>query len=107
VSRVLHAEAVQQELRPAPRSLVCAEPSGRGLRRNVCRVARPWVDVGDAICRLAGAAEARIYGPVDAGPGPEEADVEVKTPGRSDLEAAQDARRELSQETRPLRPRPS
>ena len=40
VSRVLHAEAVQQELRPAPRSLVRAEPSRRRLRRDVRRLAR-------------------------------------------------------------------
>ena len=66
VSRVLHAEAVQQELRAAPRSLVRAEPSRRGLRRDVRRVARSGVDVGDALRGLAGAAEARIHGPADA-----------------------------------------
>ena len=66
ISRVLHAEAVQQELRPAPRSLVRAEPSRRRFRRNVRRVARPAVDVGDALRRLAGAAQARIHGPADA-----------------------------------------
>ena len=55
VSRVLHAEAVQQELRPASRSLVRAEPSRRGFRGNVRRVARSAVDVGDALRRLAGA----------------------------------------------------
>ena len=63
---VLHAEAVQQELRPAPRPLVRAEPSRRRLRRNVRRLARPAVDVGDALRRLAGAAQARIHGPPDA-----------------------------------------
>ena len=41
VPRVLHAEAIQQELRAASRSLVRAEPSRRGLRRNLRRVARP------------------------------------------------------------------
>src|SRR4029453_15974870 len=41
VSRVLHAQTVQQELRPAPRSLVRAEPPRRGFRRNVRRLARP------------------------------------------------------------------
>ncbi len=34
VSRLLHAETLQQELRPAPRQLVRAKPSGRGLRRD-------------------------------------------------------------------------
>ena len=66
ISRVLHAEAVQQELRPAPRSLVRAKPSRRGFRRNVCRVARSAVDVGHALRRLAGAAQARVHGPPDA-----------------------------------------
>ena len=46
VSGVLHAEAVQQELRPAPRSLVRAEPSRRGFRRDLRRLARSAVDVG-------------------------------------------------------------
>ena len=66
VPRVLHAEAVQQELRPAPRSLVRAEPSRRGLRRDVRGLARSAVDVGDAVRRLAGAAQARIHGSADA-----------------------------------------
>ena len=39
VPRVLHAEAVQQELRAAPRRVVRAEPSRRGLRRDVRGVA--------------------------------------------------------------------
>ena len=39
VPGLLHAEAVQQELRPAPRQLVRAEPSRRGLRRDVRRLA--------------------------------------------------------------------
>ena len=67
VSRVLHAETVQQELRPASRSLVRAEPSRRRFRRNVRRLARPELHVGDALRRLAGAAEARIHGSADAG----------------------------------------
>ena len=37
--RVLRAEAVQQELRAPPRLLVRAEPPGRGLRRDVRRLA--------------------------------------------------------------------
>ena len=62
----LHAEAVQQELRAAPGSLVRAEPSGRGLRRDVRGLDGSAVDVGDALRRLAGAAEARVHGPADA-----------------------------------------
>ena len=66
VPRVLHAEAVQQELRAAPGSLVRAEPPRRGLRRDVRRLDRPAGDVGDPVRRLAGAAEARVHGPADA-----------------------------------------
>ena len=39
ISRALHAQAVQQELRPAPRLLVRPEPPGRGLRRDLRRLA--------------------------------------------------------------------
>ena len=39
---------------------------GRGFRRDVRRLARPAVDVGDALRGLAGAAQARIHGPADA-----------------------------------------
>src|SRR5205085_5337606 len=70
VSRVLHAEALQQTVRAAPGSLVRAEPSRRGFRRDVRRLARSAVDVGGAVRRVAGAAEARIPGPADAGAGP-------------------------------------
>ena len=48
VSGVLHAEAVQQELRPASRSLVRAEPSRRRLRRDVRRLARSGSRTGRA-----------------------------------------------------------
>ena len=87
----LHAEAVQQELRPASRSLVCTEPSGRGLRRNVRRLARPAVDVGDAVRGVAGAAEARIHRPADAELAPTAPRRAVEARGRSGLTAAQDA----------------
>ncbi len=62
VSRVLHAETVQQELRDAPRSLVRAEPSRRGLRRDVRGLADAAVQLGTAVCGLAGAEEAGIHG---------------------------------------------
>ena len=56
VSGVLHAEAVQQELRAAPRLVVRAEPSRRGLRRDVRGVADAEQRVAAALRRLAGAA---------------------------------------------------
>ena len=84
VSRVLHAEAVQQELRPAPRPLVRAEPSRRGLRRDLRRLARPAIDVGGALRRMAGRAEARIHGSPDAGRGaPAGRSRDLEAPGRS------------------------
>ena len=66
VSRVLRAQAVQQELRPAHRSLVRAEPSGRGLRRDVCGVADAGIELEAALRGVAGAGEARIHGRADA-----------------------------------------
>ncbi len=51
LSGVLHAEAVQQELRPAPRSLVRAEPSRRGLRRDLRAVADAAVELAAALRR--------------------------------------------------------
>ena len=66
LSRVLHAEALQQELRAASRPLVRAEPSRRRLRRDVRRLARSAVEMGDRGTRLACAAEAGIHGSADA-----------------------------------------
>ena len=63
--RVLRSEAVQQELRAAPRQLVRAEPSRRGFRRDVRRLAEPAVGLAPALRGLAGAEEARIHGRAD------------------------------------------
>jgi len=46
VSRVLRSEAVQQELRAASRQLVRAEPSRRGLCRDLRRVDEPGIGTG-------------------------------------------------------------
>src|SRR6185369_17557285 len=62
---VLHAEAVQQELRAAPRRVVRAEPPRRGFRRDVRRVAVAGKRVAAALRGVAGAAKARIHGPAD------------------------------------------
>jgi hypothetical protein len=54
------------ELRPAPRSLVCAESPRRGFRRNVCRLARPELHVGEPLRRWP--AQRKLeYGSPDAG----------------------------------------
>ena len=65
VSQLLHAEAVQQELRAASRQLVRAEPSGRRLRRDLRGVAEPRVGLAHPLRRLAGAQEARVHGRAD------------------------------------------
>ena len=57
---LLPAQPRQPEFRPAPAALVRAGPSGRGFRRDVCRLAEAALDLADALCRLAGAQEARI-----------------------------------------------
>ena len=55
---VLHAKAVQQELRPAPGSLVRTEPSRRRLRGNVRGVARSEFELGRPLRRMAGTSKA-------------------------------------------------
>ena len=60
VSPALSPQSGKQGLRPAPAALVCAEPSGRRLRRDVRSVADAAVELAQALCRLAGAREARI-----------------------------------------------
>ncbi len=66
VPGVLHAEAVQQELRPASGQLVRAEPSRRRLRRDVCRLAQSPLRLAESLRRLAGAEEAGVHGRADA-----------------------------------------
>ena len=67
LSRVYPPRAVQPELRAASRSLVRAEPSGRGLRRDVRGVAAAGLALARAIRGLAGAEEARVRRRADAG----------------------------------------
>src|SRR4051794_33247103 len=61
LSALLPAQSGEQALRPASAAVVCAEPSGRGFRRDLCGVAAAALELADAICRLAGTEEARIY----------------------------------------------
>src|SRR6185437_791838 len=63
---LLPAQSGQPALCPASAALVRAEPSGRGFRRNLCGVVAAAVGLADALCRLAGAEEARIYRRADA-----------------------------------------
>src|SRR3954451_22888116 len=57
---LLPAHSGEQALRPASAAVVCAEPSGRGFRRDLCGVAAAPFELADAICWLAGAEGARI-----------------------------------------------
>ena len=68
--RALHPQALQQELRPSPRLLVRAEPSRRGLRRDLRGLAHPRFRLGAALPGLDGAAEARVRGRAHEGDRP-------------------------------------
>src|SRR5205823_13882262 len=58
--RLLPAEPGKPPLRPAPAALVRAEPSGRGLCRDLRGVAHPALELAQTLRRLAGAQAARI-----------------------------------------------
>src|SRR6266849_8253087 len=106
LSRVLHAQTLQQELRAAPGPLVRPEPSRRGFRRNLCRLARPALDVADALRRMAGPAQAGVHGSPDARRGARTAEREIHAGGGPALAAAEDPRRALPPQARALRPGP-
>src|SRR5882672_10750742 len=55
---LLPAQSGQPALCPASAALVCAEPSGRGFRRDLCGVAAAALELADALRRLAGTQEA-------------------------------------------------
>src|SRR5262249_12966828 len=60
LSGLLPAKPGQQELCPTSATLVCAEPSGRRFRRDLRRLAQATLRLAHALCRMAGAEEARI-----------------------------------------------
>ena len=100
-------EAVQQALRAPPGGVLRAEPPGRGLRRDVRRVADAQLALAAALHRLAGAAEARVRRRADARAGGRAgragaASRRVVDPLRT---LAQDAARALPREALALRRR--
>ncbi len=103
VPGVLHAQTVQQELRPAPRFLVRAEPSRRGLRRDVRGVAQPALAVARALRRLAGAEEARVHGRADARPRRASAPPGVAPQAGAAAQPEEDAAAALRPQARALR----
>ena len=60
LSALLPAEPGEPQSRPAFAAVVRAEPSRRGFRRDFCGVAAAALAMAHALCRLAGAQEARI-----------------------------------------------
>src|SRR6185369_154906 len=60
LSRLLSPQPGQPQLRAASPPLVCAEPSGRGFRRDLRGLDGPETQMAEALCRLAGAEEAGI-----------------------------------------------
>src|SRR3990172_7461908 len=104
--RPLHAQTVQQELRPAPRSVVRAEPPRRGLRRDVRRLADPRLAVAGAARRRAGAKEAGIHGRADARAGGRDSPGDRGRTRGPAAGAPPLAARALPAQARALRPRP-
>ena len=99
-------QAVQQELRPAPRSVVRAEPSRRGLRRDLRGVADAGVELASALCRLAGDQEAGVHGRADAAAARQAAAGRRRERGRSAARAcAQTLRAALRRKRAALRRR--
>ena len=67
---LLPAQSGEPALCPASSTLVRAEPSGRGFRRNLRGVAQAALELAGALCRLAGAEEARICRRTDGAKSP-------------------------------------
>jgi hypothetical protein len=99
--RVLHAASpYSKSLRAAPRCVVRAEPPGRGLRRDVRRLADARQPTGAALRRLAGAQEAGVHGRADASLAGAAARRQAASRGRAAARAAQDAAAALPAEAR-------
>src|SRR5690606_15863840 len=101
--RVLPAQPGQPPLRPAPEALLRPEPSRRGLRRDLRRLAPSPLRLAEAVRGVAGVAEARVRGRADgraarphrAGPPPAD--------GGAALLGADDAGRALPAQARVVR----
>src|SRR5690606_31625530 len=83
LSDVLPAGPGEPELRAASPPLVCAKPPGRGLRRDLRRVAEPALQLAQALCRLAGAQEAALRRRTDGRDRRREAEAHAPLSGRS------------------------
>ena len=112
--RYYRPNPASRQICPASSALVRAEPSGRGFRRNLRGVAAAALELADALCRLAGAEEARICRRTDGRDRREAAAGHDAGACRSPARAQPDAWRALPekagvlrlQATEDLRPRP-
>src|ERR1700722_14730331 len=88
---LLPAQSGLPAICPASAALVRAEPSGRGFRGNLRGVAAAALELAHALCRLAGAEEARICRRTDGGDRREAAGVHDAGACRSAARARPDA----------------
>src|SRR5581483_3486991 len=100
---LLPAQSGEPAICPASSALVRAEPSGRGFRRNLRGVATAALELADALCRLAGAEEARICRRADGGNRRQTAGGHDAGARRSVARAQPDAWRALPEEAGVLR----
>src|SRR5437764_44781 len=98
LSEVLPAQSGEQKFRPAPAPVVRAEPSRRGFRRNIRRMAAAALELAHALCRVAGAQETGICRRADGGNRHAAAAAHPARAGRAALAAHADLGRALPQE---------
>ena len=94
LSALLSAQSGQPELCPASAALVRAEPSGRGFCRDLRGMAPAAFEMADALCRLAGAEEARICRRTDGTKSP--ASGRLSRRGSASIRCISSARRSAS-----------
>src|SRR6266545_5453076 len=102
---VLSTEPGQPPLRLSSAAVVRAEPSGRGLRRNLRGMADAALELAQALRGMAGTEETGICRRADGRNRREEAGRHAPAARRAAKPAHADAGRALREETRPLRDR--
>src|SRR5262249_62245891 len=105
LSAALRPQAIQQALRAPPGGLLRPEPSRRGLRRDLRRLARAKLALAAALQRLACAAEARVRRRGHARARRTASADQQATGGRSPAHHPEDAARGLPRGTLPRRAR--
>ncbi len=103
VSEVLPAESGLAPVRAAPPDVLRAEPSGRGFRGDVRRLAPAARDVAAALRGVAGARQAGVRRRADGRDRPESRSRPEPQAGRAAARAEHDASRALRREARAVR----